>query len=757
MIAFVLQYCQLIILCGAIMFIRTKLKANNKTSVQIVESVRVGDKVSQKIIAHIGLAQTGDDKMLEGLKLLAKDKMHQLEQEKAHPELFDNLEPATKLGRKKKKALADILPPDKVALTDVREESRIIEGVDEIAGVAYDELGFDKLLLRGSNQLLKDVVLTRLVYPYSKRKLQQIMSKHFDKEYDLDRIYYLMDQVYPKIDKIKQLTMEKTKSLMPSADVVLFDVTTLHFESIDTDGLREFGYSKSFRFNTTQVVLALATNEHGLPLGYELFEGNMAEVKTLLKSLNKWKEIFDIKSVCFVADRAMFSKENLTLLDASGYEYVVAAKLRSLSNDMQEQILDDSNYRLEEVCNDVIWTGSFKYRIDMVDKFTQDQLTLTSDEKQQLRDIHAVMVFNHDPMVSEIEDNILSKLRSKNITLTQEFRDKLLANPIFLSGASSNKLIVSYRSARAKNDQHKRELILKKLTGKTGHVEKVINSGARKYLSINAVAYHFIKTRIKLGELLDNMKQNLDDTIAFVVYSSESELKVVMSKPASIKHIVVISETLFKEVSTLAPHLKLTQNEELSKGITINKQLVDKSISEKEIKKALNKQFKDYLPDVNTYVDENKINADSIWDGMHGIITNIKNKEPRELISKYHNLWRIEEAFRINKHNLKMRPIYHWSPRRIHSHIAMCYMAFAVLKLIQYKVALTQPKYSVIDVLETMLSVQSSIHVHKTTKDKYKLPGSMSYEASALYKAFGVRRSLDASIYQYSHQPMASC
>jgi transposase len=189
-------------------------------------------------------------------------------------------------------------------------------------------------------------------------------------------------------------------------------------------------------------------------------------------------------------------------------------------------------------------------------------------------------------------------------------------------------------------------------------------------------------------------------------------------------------------------------HEELSKNIRISFKGITKLVLDKDIKKALNKHFKDYLADTETYLDTQKIERDAIWDGMHGIITNITNKQPRELISKYRNLWKIEEAFRVNKHNLKMRPIYHWNPKRIHAHIAMCYMAFAVLKLIQYKVALTQPRYSVMDVIETMLSVQSSIHVHKKTKDKYKMPGSMSYEASALYKAFGVHRDLDASIYQ---------
>ena len=731
------------------MFIRTKLKSNNKLSVQIVESTRIGDKVSQKIIAHIGLAESDDDKMVEGLKLLAKDKMDQiLKDRQLQSELFTELEPDTKLGRKKKKQLTDIVPPDQVALTDVREESRIVEGVDDIAGLAYDELGFNKLLLRGSNQLLKDITLARLVYPDSKRKLQKILTEQFDKEYSLSKIYRLMDQIHPKIDRIKQLTQNKTNSLMPNADVVLFDVTTLYFESTIADGLRGFGYSKDCKFNTTQVVLALATNEHGLPIGYELFEGNMAEVKTLLKSLNKWRGLFNIKSVCFVADRAMFSKDNLMLLDASGYDYVVAAKLRSLSDEMQMRILNSKTYNLARVCDDVMWTNCFTYKTDFTHKFTTDKLTLTREEKQQLRDIYIVMSGNNDPLAEEFKEKLLCKLRGKSFTLDQEFRNKLLANKTFCAGTKSNKLIVSYRSARAKHDQHKRELILKKLATKTGNVEKVINSGARQYLSVNTVAYKFINTNSELKKFIVQLEENPDITVAFVTHGT-SEPKVFVNKPSQFQHILVIPESLYNEMHKLLPTLNLTLHEELSKNLAnITNKLVAICYSDKDLKKILNHYFKDYLPDTSTYLDQNKIEVDTIWDGMHGIITNIKDKEPQELISKYRNLWRIEDAFRINKHNLKMRPIYHWNSKRIHAHIAMCYMAFAVLKLIQYKVALTQPRYSVIDVLETMLSVQSSIHVHKKTKDKYKMPGSMSYEASALYRAFGVHRNLDASIYQ---------
>lgn len=544
------------------MFVRITTTPNSpRKSVKIVENVRVGDKVKQKIICHIGIA--ADDEMEAKLVELANTYILKLEKERQQQtELFTDLPAKITLGRKPKKDIADIIPTDKVLLSDIVEEKRIIEGVDDIAGRAYDEIGYGGLLARGSNQLLRDVVLARLVFPESKHKLCSILMDQFDKEYDLNKLYRLMDQVHPKIDRIKQITCAKTQALMPKADVVLFDVTTLHFESIEADEFREYGYSKNFRFNTTQVVLALATNEDGLPIGYELFKGNEAEVKTLIGSINNWKTMFNINNVTFVGDRAMFSKDNLAQLDANGYKYVIAAKLRSLAKPMQEEILDERNYRLDFYNKDVAWIGEFN--------------------------------LDHQ------------------------------------------RLIATYSPSRARNDRKKRNKILEALEPKTGNANKLLKNGAKKYIKVEAG---------------------------------------------------------------------------------------------------------------NTTLDETKITHDAMWDGLHGIITNIHDKHAKELLDKYHSLWHIEEAFRINKHDLKMRPIYHWTQKRIESHIAICYMAFAVLKYMQYKVELTQIKFSVQDVLDVLLKVQASIHVHKKTGDRYKLPSSMSNNARYIYKAFNVERSLDASIY----------
>lgn len=142
-----------------------------------------------------------------------------------------------------------------------------------------------------------------------------------------------------------------------------------------------------------------------------------------------------------------------------------------------------------------------------------------------------------------------------------------------------------------------------------------------------------------------------------------------------------------------------------------------------------------------TALDSEKITRAEKWDGIHGVVTNIMTDKAEDIIARYNNLWRIEDAFRINKHNLNMRPIYHYKKERIYSHIAICYMGFAILKLIQYQTQITQPRFTINNILETLLSVESSIYADTNTKIRYKVPGVMSADAAALYQAFGVKKA----------------
>lgn len=73
-------------------------------------------------------------------------------------------------------------------------------------------------------------------------------------------------------------------------------------------------------------------------------------------------------------------------------------------------------------------------------------------------------------------------------------------------------------------------------------------------------------------------------------------------------------------------------------------------------------------------------------------------------------------------------------------------MSFAVLKQIEYKVALTQ-KISINNMIEILIGVQASILKHTETGDLYRLPGSMKNEARRIYKTFGLKRTEKPEIY----------
>lgn len=82
-------------------------------------------------------------------------------------------------------------------------------------------------------------------------------------------------------------------------------------------------------------------------------------------------------------------------------------------------------------------------------------------------------------------------------------------------------------------------------------------------------------------------------------------------------------------------------------------------------------------------LDEERIKTDERWDGLYGVRTNNLNIPKENLIEYYHNLWKIEESFRIFKTHLETRPIFHWTPRRIKGHFVLCFIAFQIERMIE--------------------------------------------------------------------------
>jgi transposase len=73
-------------------------------------------------------------------------------------------------------------------------------------------------------------------------------------------------------------------------------------------------------------------------------------------------------------------------------------------------------------------------------------------------------------------------------------------------------------------------------------------------------------------------------------------------------------------------------------------------------------------------LDEARIAEDAWWDGYYGIQTSETNLDATAVIEAYHQLWKIEESFRVLKSTMRTRPIFHWTPKRIKGHFVTCFI-----------------------------------------------------------------------------------
>lgn len=112
----------------------------------------------------------------------------------------------------------------------------------------------------------------------------------------------------------------------------------------------------------------------------------------------------------------------------------------------------------------------------------------------------------------------------------------------------------------------------------------------------------------------------------------------------------------------------------------LEKQIASGKLTKSNINKRGYNKYLKIDGEMSVAIDKAKFNEDAKWDGLKGYQTNDKSLPKEDVIENYRQLWKIEQAFRISKHDLKIRPIYHRKQRRIEAHICLSFAAYKVYK-----------------------------------------------------------------------------
>ncbi|MDE2790041.1 MAG: transposase [Paracoccaceae bacterium] len=145
-------------------------------------------------------------------------------------------------------------------------------------------------------------------------------------------------------------------------------------------------------------------------------------------------------------------------------------------------------------------------------------------------------------------------------------------------------------------------------------------------------------------------------------------------------------------------------------------------------------------------VDEQKIHAAGRWDGLHGVVTNLRGIGAQDLFDRYRQLWQVEVSFRITKYDLRVRPVFHRTDWRIRAHLAIAFMAYACVRHLAWRVALQKQPLSPRVIREALNDRQCSVLHGPETGRRYVIPSRPSAEAKAIYAP--LRLELSARPYE---------
>jgi len=385
------------------------------------------------------------------------------------------------------------------------------------------------------------MVIQHLLEPKSKLATLKGQGRYLNlPQVGYNHLYRALDIIAEKKETLEQALFERGRSLFNmQVDVVFYDVTTFYFESVKANSLKDFGFSKDGKFKEVQVVLGLITDCEGRPIGYELFPGDTFDGKTLLKALEDMERLFGIRRIVVVADKGINSKLNLKLIRDKGYDYIVAARLKSMNSFVIKSALDMEGYTFLNEGKE----SEFRYKVLPYVNVMKDE----EGQRHQLKE----------------------------------------------------RLIVTFSKERAEKDRSDRRRLLE-----------------------------------RAEELLETPS------------------------------------------------------------------LIDSSN-----KRGGKKYIKDAGAKPTWTLDAGAVTRDALFDGYYAIQTSTHDMTAMEIMDVYHKLWKIEDSFRIMKSTLEVRPIFHWTERRIKGHFLICFLAFLLERTLESKLKCLDPKPSPAQIREALNSM----------------------------------------------------
>lgn len=295
------------------MFIRKNKNRSGSVSIQIISK----SNGRYKVVKSVGCAKTKREEEL--LELLARTELEKING--MQPLFIEH----------------DDLVVENFVNSIANNHLQIV-GSELVLGKIYQKFNFPD---DGCCNYFRNLVLCRLVYPGSKLKTIAYFKQHLNIDVSVHTIYRFLDELNTNLKpKIEQLTFEHSRKILRGKiSVAFYDMTTLYFEASEEDDYRIPGFNKDGKHQQPQIMIGLLVGKYGYPIGYQIFEGNTSETKTLIPVLESFQNKFNIEKPIVVADAALLSQKNINALVEHKYQYILGGRIKNEAEEIKAKII----------------------------------------------------------------------------------------------------------------------------------------------------------------------------------------------------------------------------------------------------------------------------------------------------------------------------------------------------------------------------------------------------------------------------------
>lgn len=263
---------------------------------------------------------------------------------------------AAELTRQEKEQTRKIMvkySPAKKIAKDVR---RSFNGGYLFLSKIYHELGLDKLCREVSGKykftydldsILSRLVYGRLLFPASKLATRKLSEKLIEPpSFELQHIYRSLEVIAKETDFLQaQLYQNSLKISKRKTGLLYYDCTNYFFEIEQEDGMQQYGYSKDHKPNPI-VQMGLFMDGDGIPLAFDMFDGNMNEQPTLKPLEERIISDFGLSKFVVCTDAGLSSTDNRKFNTKGGRAFITTQSIKKLKKHLKEWALESTGWHL---------------------------------------------------------------------------------------------------------------------------------------------------------------------------------------------------------------------------------------------------------------------------------------------------------------------------------------------------------------------------------------------------------------------------